>query len=99
MKRISPLALLAAFALSGCAEAPPKSASENGPHFTETINAQDFYKGNVHTHSNASDGNVSPERVVSWYKQHHYSFLALTDHDRLVVDRSHDDGEFVSLNG
>ncbi|PIU62287.1 MAG: phosphotransferase, partial [Armatimonadetes bacterium CG07_land_8_20_14_0_80_40_9] len=28
-----------------------------------------WYKGNLHTHTNNSDGEVSPEEAVLWYKE------------------------------
>lgn len=39
-----------------------------------------FYKGNLHTHSNASDGDYSPQEVSRRYQEANYDFLALTDH-------------------
>lgn len=39
-----------------------------------------FWKGNVHTHSTASDGVRSPEEVCATYREAGYDFLALTDH-------------------
>lgn len=39
-----------------------------------------FWKGNVHTHSTASDGVRSPEAVCATYREAGYDFLALTDH-------------------
>jgi hypothetical protein len=39
-----------------------------------------FWKGNIHTHSNASDGVRSPEEVCATYREAGYDFLALTDH-------------------
>lgn len=39
-----------------------------------------FYKGNIHTHSNASDGRLSAAEVCRRYKGRGYDFLALTDH-------------------
>lgn len=39
-----------------------------------------FYKGNLHTHSTASDGVPSPEQVCARYREGGYDFLALTDH-------------------
>ncbi len=32
-----------------------------------------------------SDGDASPERVVSWYRRHGYDFLVLTDHNHLTL--------------
>ena len=39
-----------------------------------------FLKGNIHTHSNLSDGARSPEAVCDAYRAGGYDFLALTDH-------------------
>jgi predicted metal-dependent phosphoesterase TrpH len=39
-----------------------------------------FYRGNLHTHSNISDGALTPEAVCAHYREAGYDFLALTDH-------------------
>ncbi|MCU0944651.1 MAG: hypothetical protein MUF65_04695, partial [Rubritepida sp.] len=39
-----------------------------------------FWKGNLHTHSTASDGVRAPEAVCATYREAGYDFLALTDH-------------------
>lgn len=39
-----------------------------------------FWKGNIHTHSNLSDGVRSPAAVCATYREAGYDFLALTDH-------------------
>ncbi len=39
-----------------------------------------FYRGNLHTHSNLSDGALTPEEVCRRYKAEGYDFIALTDH-------------------
>jgi len=39
-----------------------------------------FWRGNLHTHSNASDGRISVEAVCNRYKEEGYDFLAVTDH-------------------
>jgi hypothetical protein len=43
-----------------------------------------WYKGNLHTHSLWSDGDTFPETAVSWYKEHGYHFIALSDHNILA---------------
>ena len=40
-----------------------------------------WYKGNLHTHTLNSDGDSSPLEVATWYREHGYQFLALTDHN------------------
>lgn len=39
-----------------------------------------FWRGNLHTHSNRSDGVLTPEEVCRRYKAEGYDFIALTDH-------------------
>ena len=39
-----------------------------------------FYRGNLHTHSNRSDGALDPAEVCRRYQAHGYDFIALTDH-------------------
>ena len=39
-----------------------------------------FHKGNIHTHSTASDGELAPEEVCRRYRDAGYDFLAITDH-------------------
>ncbi|MEM9104123.1 MAG: CehA/McbA family metallohydrolase [Pseudomonadota bacterium] len=39
-----------------------------------------FFRGNLHTHSNRSDGVLSAEEVCRRYKTQGYDFIALTDH-------------------
>ncbi len=39
-----------------------------------------FWRGNLHTHSNLSDGVLDPREVCRRYKAQGYDFLALTDH-------------------
>jgi len=60
--------------------------------FVETLDVSVFQRGNIHTHSNRSDGGQTPREVATWYRDHGYQFLALTDHDVLV-----DPGELRDL--
>ncbi len=39
------------------------------------------YKANLHCHSRHSDGSQFCDEVASWYKEHGYQVLAITDHD------------------
>ena len=41
-----------------------------------------FYRGNLHAHSDVSDGALSPERLVQEYRRNRYDFIAVTDHFR-----------------
>jgi histidinol phosphatase-like PHP family hydrolase len=39
-----------------------------------------WFRGNLHTHSNRSDGVAAPEEVIAEYRAAGYDFLVLTDH-------------------
>jgi hypothetical protein len=43
-----------------------------------------WFKGNLHSHTTRSDGDSSPEQVISWYRDQGYDFLAITDHNLIV---------------
>ncbi len=43
-----------------------------------------WYKGNTHTHTLNSDGDVPPDEAVRWYRGHGYHFLVLSDHNFLT---------------
>ena len=40
-----------------------------------------WYKGCLHVHSTASDGRLTPEEVLQWYRGRGYHFVALADHN------------------
>lgn len=63
-----------------------------------------WYKGNLHTHTTRSDGRVTPEEAIAWYRQRGYDFLALTDHWVLTPGIPGTPGrqvglDFVTLSG
>jgi hypothetical protein len=64
-----------------------------------------FYRGNIHCHSNESDGLASPETVIDAYRNQGYDFLCLSDHFEAeygwqVVDtRSFRDADFTTILG
>lgn len=41
-----------------------------------------FWRGNLHTHSNRSDGGWSPDQISRLYQEAGYDFVAITDHFR-----------------
>ncbi len=58
-----------------------------------------FFKANLHSHTNRSDGSASPETVKQIYKERGYSIVAYTDHD-ILLDYSYlCDEDFLALNG
>ena len=46
--------------------------------------AASWFKGNTHTHTLESDGDSPPAEVVKWYHDRGYSFLVITDHDKIT---------------
>lgn len=58
-----------------------------------------FYKANLHCHSNISDGNLSPLQLKELYKSHGYSVLAYTDHDIFLPHHNLTDENFLALAG
>jgi PHP domain-containing protein len=64
-----------------------------------------FWRGNLHTHSDRSDGVISPEEVCRRYKAEGYDFIALTDHfvgayNYPIVDtRRFRDNSFTTILG
>ncbi len=58
------------------------------------------YKGNLHTHTTNSDGNLSPKEVKALFKKNGYSFLCITDHDVYSDLREElNDKDFIVLPG
>jgi hypothetical protein len=43
-----------------------------------------WMKGNLHTHTSQSDGDSTPQEVATWYRDHGYGFLVITDHDKIT---------------
>lgn len=58
-----------------------------------------FYKANLHCHTNISDGRKTPEEIKKIYKDLGYSVVAYTDHDVFIHHDDLTDGEFLALNG
>ncbi len=49
--------------------------------FARVFDVSAFRRGNIHTHSNRSDGDSDPADVYAWYRDHGYDFVAVTDHN------------------
>lgn len=58
-----------------------------------------YYKANLHCHTNLSDGACTPEEVKELYKSMGYSIVAYTDHDILIPHDDLNDDEFLALHG
>lgn len=57
-----------------------------------------FYKANMHTHTNISDGQFSPEEIKRLYMEKGYSIVAYTDHEVLVPQNHLTDDNFLAIN-
>lgn len=60
---------------------------------------KNFYKANMHCHSDWSDGKYSIEELKTLYKEKGYSVLAITDHEGLFYHSELDDDEFLTIPG
>ena len=58
-----------------------------------------YYKANLHTHSNISDGKLSPEEVKAAYKERGYQILALTDHNLTIDHSDMNEPDFLMITG
>ncbi|MDR2102029.1 MAG: CehA/McbA family metallohydrolase [Treponema sp.] len=56
-----------------------------------------WYQGNLHAHTNRSDGDVSFEEAVARYKHAGYDFLSITDH--WVLSENVQEENFLLLSG
>lgn len=59
------------------------SVGSDGNPFAQ---AGPWLRGNIHTHTTASDGQMSVAGVADWYARHQYDFLCITDHDVVAPD-------------
>lgn len=58
-----------------------------------------FYKTNMHCHTNISDGWGTPEQVKEIYKSNGYSAVCFTDHEVLVGHKDLCEPDFIALHG
>lgn len=58
-----------------------------------------FYKANLHCHTNVSDASRSPAEIKEEYQNHGYSIVAYTDHHVLVPHPELTDENFLALYG
>jgi histidinol phosphatase-like PHP family hydrolase len=58
-----------------------------------------FFKANLHTHSNISDGKLTPQEAKDGYKALGYQILCLTDHNIIVDHSAMNDPDFLMLTG
>lgn len=58
-----------------------------------------WFKGNLHLHTNQSDGELEPQEAIDLYAGADYDFLAITDHRRLTDPQQFDDRGMALLPG
>jgi len=58
-----------------------------------------WYKGNLHTHTTNSDGDLAPAEIVARYKEAGYDFLALSDHNKLTRFDGPSGDRFLLIDG
>lgn len=56
-----------------------------------------FYKANLHTHTNISDGALPIEQVKADYKNHGYAVVAFTDHDVMIDHTDLCEEDFLAI--
>jgi hypothetical protein len=57
------------------------------------------YKGNLHTHTTSSDGELSPREAVGLYAGMGYHFLMISDHDMITDTSALDSGAMTLIPG
>jgi len=77
------VALLAACAVGFRNTSPAKDADLPGTTILAETGEFRWRKGNLHTHTQWSDGDDYLEMVGQWYKDHDYDFLCITDHNTI----------------
>jgi len=60
-------------------------------------NKGSWIKGNLHTHTTNSDGKLSPQDVIKYYRDHGYKLLSLTDHNKIT--KVSPDDEMLLITG
>jgi len=58
-----------------------------------------YFKANLHTHSDISDGKLTPEEVKAAYKAKGYQILSLTDHNTIADHSDMNEPDFLMLTG
>lgn len=56
-----------------------------------------YYKANLHTHSDMSDGRCTREELKERFKNHGYSVVAFTDHEHLIDNSYLNDEDFLAI--
>ncbi|OPX58699.1 MAG: hypothetical protein A4E29_01481 [Methanomassiliicoccales archaeon PtaB.Bin134] len=66
---------------------PSSSANVNFPEYNPYASGGTWYKGQLHSHSTRSDGELGPSDVVARYAGLGYKFIAISDHHSVTKIR------------
>ena len=58
-----------------------------------------WYKGNLHTHTNNSDGDLPPAEMVEQYRAAGYDFVCITDHNKVTDIAKLSQKDFLVMHG
>lgn len=58
-----------------------------------------WFKGNLHTHTDQSDGERTPAEACAWFREQGYNFVHLTDHDVVTIEDVVVPGRFIAIAG
>jgi len=56
-------------------------------------------KGNLHTHTQNSDGKLSPEETAAKYKELGHDFISITDHRKYIYNKHLQSNDFIVIPG
>ena len=62
-------------------------------------NPGSWYRGNLHTHTSNSDGELAPAQIARAYRDKSYDFLCLSDHNRITPVEDLSDEDFLVIPG
>ncbi|MDZ7673274.1 MAG: CehA/McbA family metallohydrolase [Halanaerobiales bacterium] len=58
-----------------------------------------YFKAQLHSHTKESDGKLEVNELIKEYKNRGYDFLAITDHDKITINKEYDDNNFKTITG
>ena len=58
-----------------------------------------YYKANLHTHTDISDGRFTPEEIKAMYREKGYNIIAFTDHEVCINHSDLNETDFLALTG
>lgn len=58
-----------------------------------------WFKGNLHTHTRNSDGDLGPRELIERYVEAGYQFLAITDHNKITLLEDEEDHGLLLIPG